>query len=36
MEKAGMIKIDTTYNDVDKKTVLNIKSTYDPFQISKR
>ena len=36
MEKAGMIKIDTTYNDVDKKTVLNIKSTYDPFRISKR
>jgi hypothetical protein len=36
MEKEGMIKIDTTYNDIDKKTVLNIKSTYDPFQISKR
>jgi hypothetical protein len=36
MEKAGMIKIDTIYNETDKKTVLDIKSTYDPFQISKR
>ncbi len=36
MEKAGMIKIDTVYNETDKKTVLDIKSTYDPFQISKR
>lgn len=35
MEKAGMIKIDTTYIESDKKTVLDIKSTYDPFQISK-
>ena len=29
MEKAGLIKIDTTYND--KKTVLDIKSTYNPY-----
>ena len=36
MEKAGFIKIDTTYNDIDKKTVLDIKSTYDPFSVSKR
>ena len=36
MEKAGMIEIDTIYNETDKKTVLDIKSTYDPFQISKR
>lgn len=36
MEKAGMIEIDTIYNETGKKTVLNIKSTYDPFQISKR
>lgn len=36
MEKAGLIKIDTTYNDIEKKTVLDIKSTYDPFQVSKR
>lgn len=36
MEKAGLIKIDTTYNESEKKTVLDIKSTYDPFQISKR
>ena len=36
MEKEGMIKIDTTYNESDKKMVLDIKSTYDPFQISKR
>ena len=35
MEEAGLIKIDTTYNDIDKKTVLDIKSTYDPFSISK-
>lgn len=31
MEEAGLIKIDTTYNDIDKKTVLDIKSTYDPL-----
>ena len=31
MEHAGLIKIDTVYNEIDKKTVLNIKSTYDPF-----
>ena len=31
MEKAGLIKIDTTYNEIDKKTMLNIKSTYAPF-----
>ncbi|MBR4561169.1 MAG: CPBP family intramembrane metalloprotease [Bacteroidales bacterium] len=36
MEKARMIEIDTIYNETDKKTVLDIKSTYDPFQISKR
>lgn len=31
MEHAGFIKIDTTYNEIDKKTVLDIKSTYDPL-----
>lgn len=31
MEKAGMIKIDTIYNEIDKKTVLDIKSTYAPL-----
>lgn len=31
MEQEGLIKIDTTYNDIDKKTVLDIKSTYAPF-----
>lgn len=31
MEKAGLIKIDTVYNEIEKKTVLDIKSTYDPF-----
>lgn len=31
MERAGFIKIDTTYNEIDKKTVLDIKSTYDPL-----
>ena len=31
MERAGFIKIDTTYNEIDKKTVLDIKSTYAPF-----
>ena len=30
MEQEGLIKIDTTYNDIDKKTVLDIKSTYAP------
>lgn len=31
MENAGYIKIDTTYNDIDKKMVLDIKSTYSPL-----
>lgn len=31
MEHAGFIKIDTTYNEIDKKMVLDIKSTYDPL-----
>ena len=31
MEKAGLIKIDTVYNEIEKKTVLDIKSTYDLF-----
>ena len=35
MEKAGLIKIDTTYNDTDKKTVLDVKSTYDPLRKTK-
>lgn len=35
MERAGFIQIDTIYNEIDKKTVLDIKSTYDPFSISK-
>ncbi len=35
LEKAGMIKIDTTYNESDKKTVLDIKSTYNPWQNNK-
>ena len=32
MERAGLIAIDTIYNETDKKTVLDIKSTYSPFQ----
>lgn len=32
MEKAGFIKIDTTYNEIDEKMVLDIKSTYEPFR----
>ena len=31
MEKAGFIKIDTIYNEIDEKTVLDIKSTYTPL-----
>ena len=32
MERAGLIKIDTIYNETDKKTVLDIKSTYAPLR----
>ena len=32
MENAGLIQIDTTYNEIDGKTVLDIKSTYEPFR----
>ena len=31
MEHAGLIQIDTIYNEIDKKTVLDIKSTYNPY-----
>ena len=31
MEKEGLIKIDTAYSAVDKKTMLTVKSTYEPL-----
>ena len=31
MEKEGLIKIDTAYSVVDKKTMLTVKSTYEPL-----
>ena len=31
MEKEGLIKIDTAYSALDKKTMLTVKSTYDPL-----
>ena len=31
MEKEGLIKIDTAYSIGDKKTMLNVKSTYNPL-----
>lgn len=31
MEKEGLIKIDTSYNSASGKTVLTVKSTYDPL-----
>jgi hypothetical protein len=34
MEKEELIKIDTTYSAVDKKTVLRVSSTYDPFTMA--
>lgn len=31
MEKEGLIKIDTAYSVIDNKTMLTVKSTYDPL-----